>query len=81
MRSLLLSTSLLAIVSLTLPGQTLTTEQLDKALKDNKVFFLDVREPDEIRKLGSVKGYVNIPVGELEKRAGEIPKDKVIVTL
>ena len=81
MRRLFVCTSLLAMFALNGPAQTLTPEELDKALKDDKVFFLDVREPDEIRKLGSVKGYVNIPVGELEKRLGEVPKDKVIVTL
>ncbi|MBI4893196.1 MAG: hypothetical protein HY821_21410 [Acidobacteria bacterium] len=46
-----------------------------------KVFFLDVREPSEIEKLGSVKGYVNIPMSQLAGRLGEVPKDKLIVTL
>jgi rhodanese-related sulfurtransferase len=46
-----------------------------------KVYFLDVREPDEIAKLGSVKGYVNIPLSQLERRLREVPKDKLIVTL
>lgn len=44
------------------------------------MFFLDVREPKEIEELGSLKGYVNIPLGELEKRIGEVPKDKAIIT-
>lgn len=47
----------------------------------DKVFFLDVREPHEIRMLGSVKGYVNIPISQLPARLGEIPKNRVIVTL
>ena len=63
-------------------GQNLTTEELEKHLKDSKkIFFLDVREPKEIQELGSVKGYVNIPLGELEKRLNEVPKDKLIITL
>lgn len=63
-------------------GQTMSTEELEKHLKNPKgVFFLDVREPKEIEELGSVKGYVNIPVGELEKRLSEVPKDKLIITL
>jgi rhodanese-related sulfurtransferase len=45
------------------------------------VFFLDVREPDEIAKLGSVKGYVNIPLSQLEGRLKEVPNDKLIVAL
>lgn len=63
------------------PAQNLSTEELEKYMKDKKVFFLDVREPDEIKQLGSVPGYVNIPVGELEKRLSEVPKDKLIITL
>lgn len=57
-------------------------DELAKLLEQpGKVFFLDVREPAEIEKLGSVKGYVNIPLSQLEKRLGEVPKDKLVVTL
>jgi rhodanese-related sulfurtransferase len=56
-------------------------EDLAQLLKDQKnMFFLDVREPKEIAELGSLAGYVNIPVGELEKRMAEVPKDKTIIT-
>ena len=56
-------------------------EDLAQLLKDEKnMFFLDVRDPKEIEELGSLKGYVNIPMGELEKRMGEVPKDKTIIT-
>ena len=62
--------------------KNLTTEQLEKYLeKKDGIFFLDVREPDEIAKLGSVPGYVNIPIGQLEKRLNEVPKDKLIITM
>lgn len=60
----------------------LSAEELAKLLEQpDKVFFLDVREPGEIRALGSVKGYVNIPMSQLPARLGEVPKNKVIVTL
>jgi len=60
----------------------LSAEELAKLLEQpDKVFFLDVREPYEIQALGSVKGYVNIPMSQLPGRLGEIPKNKVIVTL
>jgi rhodanese-related sulfurtransferase len=60
----------------------LTAEELARLLEQpDKVFFLDVREPYEIRMLGSVKGYVNIPMSQLPARLNEIPKNKVIVTL
>ena len=72
----------LLLASFSLAGQTLSTEELEKHLKNRKqVFFLDVREPKEIEELGSVKGYVNIPLGELDKRLNEVPKDKLIITL
>jgi rhodanese-related sulfurtransferase len=62
--------------------KNLTPEELAKLLEQkDKVFFLDVRSPDEIEKLGSVKGYVNIPLDQLEARLKEVPKDKLIVTL
>jgi rhodanese-related sulfurtransferase len=74
--------ALLFITGLSLFGQTLSTEELEKYLKNGKkVFLLDVREPKEIEELGSVKGYVNIPLGQLESRLNEVPKDKLIITL
>jgi predicted sulfurtransferase len=44
------------------------------------VFFLDVREPKELADLGTFEGYVNIPLGQIEKRLAEIPRDKAIIT-
>ena len=62
--------------------KTVSDEQLAKLLEQpGKVFFLDVREPGEIAALGSIKGYVNIPLSQLEGRLKEVPRDKLIVTL
>lgn len=61
-------------------AKKLTPEEVKDALESGKVFFLDVREPEEVRTLGTLPGYVNIPVSELEKRLKEIPKDKLIIT-
>lgn len=59
----------------------LSPEELSKLLeKRENLFFLDVREPAEIAQLGSVKGYVNIPIGQLEARLKEIPRNKLIIT-
>jgi rhodanese-related sulfurtransferase len=64
------------------PAKEISAEELAKLLEQpGKIFFLDVREPEEIARLGSVKNYVNIPLSQLEKRIGEVPKDKLIVTL
>ena len=49
-------------------------------LEKGQVFFLDVREPNELEELGTFDGYVNIPLGQIEKRIKEIPKDKAIIT-
>lgn len=49
-------------------------------LEKGEVFFLDVREPKELEELGTFEGYVNIPVGQIEQRLSEIPKDKAIIT-
>ncbi len=42
------------------------------------VFILDVREPAEFKD-GRIPGAVNIPIRELPKRLGEIPKGKPII--
>ena len=59
----------------------LTPEELGKLLeKRENLFFLDVREPAEIAQLGSIKGYVNIPLAQLEGRLSEVPRNKLIIT-
>lgn len=62
------------------PERRVEAHEIDKYIQEKKVFFLDVREPKEIEELGTLEGYYNIPVGELEKRLGEVPKDKLILT-
>lgn len=49
-------------------------------VEQGQVFFLDVREPKELEELGTFDGYVNIPLGQIQKRLAEIPKDKAIIT-
>jgi hypothetical protein len=49
-------------------------------IEKGEVFFLDVREPKELEELGTLEGYVNIPLGQIEARLSEIPKDKAIIT-
>ncbi len=49
-------------------------------LEKGEVFFLDVREPKELEELGTLEGYVNIPLGQIEARLSEIPKDKAVIT-
>ena len=43
------------------------------------IFLLDVRTPEELQEDGVIAGYTHIPIGELEGRLAEVPKDKPIV--
>ena len=53
---------------------------LDSVLAGQNVVLLDVREPWELEKFGTRKGYINIPLAELEDRLDELPIDKTILT-
>jgi hypothetical protein len=58
----------------------MASDEVITLLDKGEVFFLDVREPKELEDLGTLEGYVNIPLGQIEKRLSEIPKDKAIIT-
>ena len=55
-------------------------EEIDRVLAEADALLLDVREPEEIEELGTIEGHVNIPIGELESRLDELPRDKTILT-
>ena len=55
-------------------------ENIDTVMAKGDVVLLDVRDPKEIDELGGYEGAINIPLPELEKRLGELPKDKIILT-
>ena len=61
-------------------AQKMASDDVLALLEKGEVFFLDVREPKELEELGTFEGYVNIPLGQIEKRLNEIPKDKAIIT-
>jgi hypothetical protein len=58
----------------------MSSDDVMALLEKGEVFFLDVREPKELVELGTLEGYVNIPLGQIESRLSEIPKDKAIIT-
>jgi hypothetical protein len=65
----------------TLPeDRRVKAENIDSVMSMGDVIVLDVREPKEIEELGGYEGAINIPVTELEKRLGELPKGKTILT-
>ena len=56
---------------------------VDEALRlwqAKEAILIDVRTPAEYRE-GHIPGVANIPLVELEKRLGEIPKDKKVVLI
>jgi 3-mercaptopyruvate sulfurtransferase SseA len=55
-------------------------DDIDKYLAEGKTLLLDVREPSELEEFGTIEGAINIPIGQLEKRLAEIPKDRLILT-
>jgi rhodanese-related sulfurtransferase len=40
---------------------------------------VDVRETAEIKEGGAIPGAIHIPMAQIEKRAGELPKNSDIV--
>lgn len=68
------------IVTMAQQAPKMASDDVMALLEKGEVFFLDVREPRELEELGTLEGYVNIPLGEIEKRLKEIPKDKAIIT-
>lgn len=59
--------------------ETITKEELLKKMKAGEVQVVNVLDP-EWYKLGLIKGSRKIPLGEMEKRLGELDKSKEVVT-
>lgn len=55
--------------------------EIADALADAEVILLDVREPRELEELGTIEGYINIPIDQLADRLDELPRDKRILTV
>lgn len=55
-------------------------EELKRKLDDGERFLLiDVREDSELAEHGAIAGAIHIPMGELEGRMKDIPKDVEVV--
>lgn len=59
---------------------TVTSASFEHVLKEapGSIMVVDVRDAKDVA-TGTFPGAVNIPVGEIEKRLGELPKDKPVV--
>ena len=61
------------------PLPALNVSELSEKLKsDKQAVVVDVRQPEEYRE-GHIAGSKLIPLGELAKRANELPKNKEII--
>lgn len=58
--------------------QSVTADELLRRMRDDEVVVLDVRPAEEFE-AGHIAGARSVPVDELEKRLGRIPKGREIV--
>lgn len=61
-----------------LPAALSAAQAQERLSSDPKLYVLDVRQPEEYR-AGHIPGAMLIPLGELGKRAGELPMDRDIL--
>ena len=60
----------------------ITPEELSRKMADGAApFLVDVREQFELIAFGAIPGVVNIPLGELASRIGELPSGREIVVV
>jgi hydroxyacylglutathione hydrolase len=57
---------------------SLTLAEVTALLRSNDKLVLDVRGPGEW-KAGHVPGSLNVPLGELDQRLSEIPRDRPVI--
>jgi hydroxyacylglutathione hydrolase len=61
-------------------GADVSVDEALRLWQSKEAVIIDVRTPDEYRE-GHIPDVVNIPLDELEKRMGEVPKDKKVVLI
>lgn len=60
--------------------KTITTAELKSELNKNGKQYIDVRTPNEFQ-ANRIKGFKNIPLHELQKRANELSKEKEVLII
>ena len=68
------------LVNRQMAGASLNTLQATRMINDRNAVVLDVRENSEFA-AGHVPNSRNIPVGDLEKRLGEVPAGKPVIVV
>ena len=69
-----------AFIKTSKPGQ-ITAASFKALMNENagKAMIVDVRDASEIKRDGTLKGAVIIPIGELDKKMAMLPKDRPVV--
>ncbi len=68
------------LIVIVMAAERIPIPELKKKLETSKkVVVVDVREPKEIAEGGAIPGAIHIPMGQIEKRMGELPKNAEIV--
>ena len=67
----------LVIIKLSLRGAKVASSIVREKIQSGAA-IVDVRSPEEFKD-GAYPGALNIPLGEIGRRLGEIPKDKPVV--
>jgi rhodanese-related sulfurtransferase len=67
-----------AVEATTTAAGAVSVQQAHDQLENGTAVMVDVREPDEIAE-SAVAGTIDIPLGQLEARAGEIPTGKPVL--
>lgn len=63
-----------------MPAERIPIPELKKKLETSKkLVVVDVREAKEIKEGGAIPGAIHIPMAQLDKRMGELPKTAEIV--
>lgn len=62
------------------PAVDVSVDEALRLWQNKEAILIDVRTPAEYRD-GHIPGVANIPLDELEKRVGEVPKDKKVVLI
>lgn len=76
--TLLLSACQTTPAATALPAEISVSEANQK--RQNGAFILDVRQPEEWN-AGHIPGAMLIPLGDLQKRLTEVPKDRQVVVV
>ena len=57
------------------PERIAASDLKKKMDSGEKILLIDVREDAELKQEGAIPGAIHIPVGDLDKRMKDIPKD------